>query len=241
MKKIILLAKEKKKCIVISGTVMILCLIIMMPKVYFSIMDSCAYEREHKMDKISFELSSDVKDIAMVGRLHDVLNSYYSKESVENTLLVQEEFFEVGENEGKISVSMSDGAWQTESMIKEAGIAQYVSLKDFQRFHFCVKSQNGRGIEQYELQGNQERLQLRWDNKTKKLLYLKYCAKDIDEIDEGEIYDFEKKYIQYMNLSLVEDWIYNNKKMVSRKAHLCVDFIVNRQKGVLELSWNIID
>ena len=98
---------DKKRYVMILGTIAVLCIVIMMPQIYFSMMDYYAYEKEHKMEKISFELSSDVKDIAMVQRLHEVLNSYYSEENMENTLLLQADFFQYVSEEENESVEVS--------------------------------------------------------------------------------------------------------------------------------------
>lgn len=232
---------NKKRHIVILGMITVLCIVIMIPHIFFFMMDYYAYEKEHKMQKISFELSSDVKDIAMVQRLHEVLNSYYSEEIPENDLLLEADYFQVFSEEEHVSVEVSDETKMVKSILKEAGLMQYISLKNFKGIYSCVKSKNHKGIEQYELKGRKERLELRWDSDRQKLLYLKYHGKSIKQAEEREIYNFQKKYIEYMNLSLVEDWVYNNQKMVSKKAHLSLDFQIDSQKNVLELSWNIID
>lgn len=230
---------NKKRHIVILGMITVLCIVIMMPHIYFFIMDYYAYEKEHKMQKISFELSSDVKDIAMVQRLHEVLNSYYSEESAENTLLLEADYFQVFSGENKMSVEVSDDKKMVRSILKEADLLKYIPLENFKGLYSCVKSKNDKGIEQYQLKGKKERLELRWDSDRQKLLYLKYRGKNIKELNEREIYDLQKKFIEYMNLSLVEDWVYNNRRMVSKKAHLSMGFETDNQKNVLELSWDI--
>lgn len=232
---------NKKRHIINAVMIVALCIVIMMPQIYFFMMDSYAYEREHKMEKISFELSSDVKDIAMVQRLHEVLNSYYSKEIPENTLLLEADYFQTFSEENHVSVEVSDNTEKVKSILKEAGLLQYISFKNFKGVYSCVKSINDKGIEQYQLKRKKEQLELRWDSDRQKLLYLKYHGKNMKELNEREIYDLQKKYIEYMNLSLVEDWVYNNRRMVSKKAHLSMGLEVDNQKNVLELSWNIID
>ena len=112
---------DKKRYIVILGTIVVLCIVIMMPHIYFSIMDNYAYEREHKMEKISFELSSDVKDITMVQRMHEVLNSYYSVQNVENTALLQADFFEIISDEDNVSFEVSYDTKMLKFILKEAG------------------------------------------------------------------------------------------------------------------------
>ncbi|MCI8955646.1 MAG: hypothetical protein HFG29_01505 [Eubacterium sp.] len=193
------------------------------------------------MEKISFELSSDVKDIAMVQRMHEVLNSYYSEQSIENTLLLQEDFFEAIGAQESVSVELSNNDKKVKSILKEAGFLQYIPLKILKKIHSCVKSKNDKGIVQYQLKGRKERLELRWDSDRQKLLYLKYRGEISKHAEERDIYDLQKKYIEYMNLSLVEDWVYNNRKMVSKKAHLSMEVRIDDQKNVLELSWDIID
>jgi hypothetical protein len=232
---------DKKRYVMILGTIAVLCIVIMMPQIYFSMMDYYAYEKEHKMEKISFELSSDVKDIAMVQRLHEVLNSYYSEENMENTLLLQADFFQYVSEEENESVEVSVNNKKIKSILKEAGFLQYIPFEDFKGGYSCVKSKSDKGIVQYQLKGQKERLELRWDSDRKRLLYLKYHGENIGRAEEREIYNLQKKYIEYMNLSLVEDWVYNNRRMVSKKAHLSLEFRIDKQKSVLELSWNIID
>lgn len=231
---------DKKRYIVILGTVIVLGIVIMMPQIYFSLMDYYAYEREHKMEKISFELSSDVKDIAMVQRLHEVLNSYYSEQSIENALLLETDFFQAIVDEENVSFEVLENNKKVKSILKEAGFWQYIPLENFKGVYSCVKSKSDKGIVQYQLEGRKERLELRWDSDRKKLLYLKYRGKNMKQAEEKELYDLQKKYIEYMNLSLVEDWIYNNRKMVSKKAHLSLELKIDNQKNVLELLWNII-
>ncbi|MCI9127019.1 MAG: hypothetical protein HFG28_07455 [Eubacterium sp.] len=232
---------DKKRYIVILGTIVVLCIVIMMPHIYFSIMDYYAYEREHKMEKISFELSSDVKDITMVQRMHEVLNSYYSVQNVENTALLQADFFEIIGDEDNVSFEVSYDTKMLKFILKEAGFMKYIPLKNFKGFYSFIKSKNNKGIVQYQLKGNKERLELRWDSDKQKLLYLKYRGKNVKQADEREIYEWQKKYIEYMNLSLVEDWVYNNRRMISKKAHLSTGLRIDNQKNVLELSWDIID
>ncbi len=240
MKKMICKTNKKRYVVILVGIV-ILCIVIMMPQIYFFMMDHYAYEREHKMEKISFELSSDVKDIAMVQRMHEVLNSYYSEQSIENTLLLQEDFFEAIGAQESVSVELSNNDKKVKSILKEAGFLQYIPLKILKKIHSCVKSKNDKGIVQYQLKGRKERLELRWDSDRQKLLYLKYRGEISKHAEERDIYDLQKKYIEYMNLSLVEDWVYNNRKMVSKKAHLSMEVRIDDQKNVLELSWDIID
>ena len=82
---------------------------------------------------------------------------------------------------------------------------------------------------------------MKLDNQTGKITEIKYHGKNIKKIGDEEIKEFEKEYIKYMNLALVDDWNYNNKKMISKKAHLAVEVAVYTKKNTLELTWKVVD
>lgn len=231
------MCKRKKKYMVAFFSILILCLIIMLPQIYFSVMDSYAYQRAHKMKNITFSLSSDVKDIAMVSRLHELLNSYYYEGDNENVFLIQ------GNQENQIIefTFLPVTAKEMKSILKKAGLLQYIDSKIFEEMEYCTKVLYGEEVVQYSLKGAGRELYLKYDNKTQKLYDVKYQGKGVGEIQDDEIYDLERKYIDYLNLSLVEDWNYNDKKMVSKKAHLSLEMSVAKRKNAFRLSWKLSD
>lgn len=212
---------------------LILCLIIMLPQIYFSVMDSYAYQRAHKMKNITFSLSSDVKDIAMVSRLHELLNSYYYEGNNGDVFLIQNNKTEI--------TFMPDIAKTIKSILKKAGLLQYMDAEIFTENSYCTKTEYGEELVQYSLKGADRQLDLKYDKKMQKVYDVKYRGKGVRKIRDDEIYDLERRYIDYLNLSLVEDWNYNHKKVVSKKAHLSLEMLVAKRKNAFELSWKLSD
>lgn len=64
-----------KKYSILIGILLILT-ISLLPKIYFVAADNLFYNKAHKTEKISFELNKDVRNIQMVKRLHEILESY---------------------------------------------------------------------------------------------------------------------------------------------------------------------
>ena len=173
---------DKKRYVMILGTIAVLCIVIMMPQIYFSMMDYYAYEKEHKMEKISFELSSDVKDIAMVQRLHEVLNSYYSEENMENTLLLQADFFQYVSEEENESVIEN----RKKIVVLGSGpirIGQGVEF-DYSTVH-AVKTIKEAGYEAIIINNNPETVSTDYTT-SDKLYFEPLCVEDVMNVIEME-------------------------------------------------------
>lgn len=224
--------KWKKKPISVVAAIVILCLIIMLPQIYFSVLDNYVYQREHKMETINFKLDSDVKNIKMVNRLHELQNSYYNSNSEQVVL-----------SEGEITniVLVPDDIKKLQSAFKKAKILQCIYDGDFSEFGYSAVHGNGKGLEQYQFKSTHTDLEMKLDNQTSKITYMKYHGKNVKDMGDEEISKLEKEYIKYMNLSLVDDWNYNNKRTVSKKAHLAVEVFVDTKENTLELAWRIVD
>lgn len=225
--------KWKKKPISAVVSIVILGLIIMLPQIYFGVLDHYVYQKEHKMEEINFELDSDVKNIKMVNRLHELQNSYYDNNSEQVVLLSGGEYPNIGLEPENIK--------KAKAAFEKAKIFQCIYKGDFSEFGYSEVHGNDKGLEQYQFQSTHTDLEMKLDNQTDKITEIKYHGKNIKKMGDEEIKEFEKEYIKYMNLSLVDDWNYNNKKMVSKKAHLAVEVAVDTKKNTLELTWKVVD
>lgn len=217
--------------------ILLLTSILMLPQIYFALMDSYAYEREQKMEKISFELSSEVKDIAMVNRLHQLLNSYYIENSVEDTFLVEVKQY----NANIVDISSNYNIGKVQKKIKKANFLKYINVDRMKNFNFIskIETDSNVGIERYILKNKKEFIEIKWDNKMNKIIYVKYQGKQAEKIRDKDIFKMEKEYLDDMNLSLIDDWNYNNKRMVSKKAHLALTFLHDVKRKTLQLKWEI--
>ena len=231
-REIVSMKKWKKKPISVVAVIVILGLIIMLPQIYFGVLDHYVYQKEHKMEEINFELDSDVKNIKMVNRLHELQNSYYDNNS-ERVVLCKGEYSDI--------VLEPENIKKAKAAFEKAKIFQCIYGGDFSEFGYSEVHGSGKGVEKYQFQSTHTDLEMKLDNQTGKITYLKYHGKNIKKIDDEEIRELEKEYIKYMNLSLVDDWNYNNKKMISKKAHLAAETVVDTKKNTLELTWKVID
>lgn len=73
---------------ILVGILLIL-IITLLPNLYFVTADNLFYNKAHKTEKISFELNKDVRNIQMVKRLHEILESYYGEESASEVYFIE--------------------------------------------------------------------------------------------------------------------------------------------------------
>lgn len=231
-----MLIKFRNTVFLILG-ILLLTSILMLPRIYFALMDSYAYETEQKMEKISFELSSEVKNIKMVSRLHQLLNSYYIENGVENIFLVAMEQYSAN----TVDISSNFKSGKIQKKLNKAGFLKYICADKIKDVNFITKieTDSNVGIERYIWKSDNEFIEIKWDNEMNKIIYVKYQGKQAEKITEKDIYKMEKEYLVYMNLSLIDDWNYNNKKMVSKKAHLALTFLHDVKSKTLQLQWEI--
>lgn len=228
---------EKVKNRVISG-VFLVCIIaiILAPANYFKIMDKVTYNRKRPMKNIVYSLDSDVKDVAMVQRIHTILNSYYLKSvNVVVCEQINEYEMETMTTEFSISRKMKNAI---DKLKKVEGLNTYLTtlysnITFSGQFASMLVTDNSEEVADYIFQIDSEKFVLTYDEKSNRIIKLGIYGGKKKRLTKEEKRKLQQSFLEYCNLTIVDDWYFNGENMISEKAHLKL-VITNEEQG-----WNL--
>lgn len=200
----------------ISAVIIILTFIT--PNILFKIEDMQSYRRVYSKTKIESKIDVQAQKIHLVKTIHSIEDGYLNLK-VNNMYGVS-----------KLIESEEMDALLTKCFL------EIQSLKDNNVIQKTIIN-NSRKINRYESQErvyndakkeytitqiylnieNQERINIEIEGKTGKILLYSSSIKEIEGIEEEKIL---KNYIEYLGLSIIDDWEYTNNMLVSEKAKL---------------------
>lgn len=211
--------------------------ILLSPVVYFQILDEVRYNRRQPMREITFSLDSDVEDVAMVQRIHEYLNSFYLS-SMHVTIFSSEDEGQPPysyniESDGDISVEMAEviERFQGVEELKEyfEPLVPYIEASR-QTVRFILQEETTSEIMKYEYDWQAKKLSLLYDNKSKRVIGMEYHGKKKSELTKEMRQKILKVFLEYCNLSIIDDWYFNGESMISQKAHLRL-YLENDKEG----------
>ena len=204
---------------ILVGILLIL-IITLLPNLYFVAADNLFYNKAHKTEKISFELNKDVRNIQMVKRLHEILESYYGEESAREVYFIEEVTDPDDKNMSQVvDVTMKNNNDKVVKSIKNNSVFSIICKEKINNRQFVAMETNTlQKIENFDITTKTGKITGKWDKKNNKLLSLEYEGSKINKLSKEDIVTLEKEYIKNTNLQLVDDWNYNSKKASSKKA-----------------------
>lgn len=234
--------KSYKNILLYTVYLLLIVVVVASPLLYFRVVDGIRYNKRQPMKKISYSLDSDVKNIAMVQRIHEYLNSYYIAES--NVT--------VFETEGDITFQLyvTEGAGIPEEMagnivklerihgLKEyfAPLDSYVHLTEqSERVTYEEEPHLTTDIIQYEYVWKSEKLSMIYDSRSNRIIGIEYNGKKETSFTKEEKHKLLQSFLEYCNLSIVDDWYFNGESMISEKAHL--KLVLDSEKGSFRLAF----
>lgn len=227
---------------ILVGILLIL-IITLLPNLYFVAADNLFYNKAHKTEKISFELNKEVKNIQMVKRLHEILESYYGEESASEVYFIEEVTDPDDKNMSQVvGVTMKKNNDKVVKSIKNNSAFSIICKEKINNRQFVAMETNTlQKIENFDITTKTGKITGKWDKKNNKLLSLEYEGSKINKLSKEDIVALEKEYIKNTNLQLVDDWNYNSKKASSKKAKLNLVVKYNYEKQSIRIYWKVAD
>lgn len=227
---------------ILIGILLILT-ITLLPNLYFVAADNLFYNKAHKTEKISFELNKDVRNIQMVKRLHEILESYYGKECSGEVYFIEEGTDSNDENLSQVvSITMENDTDKIVKSIKNNTAFSIICKEKIRNKQaFATETNTYQNVENFDITTKTGKITGKWDKKNNKLLSLEYEGSKINRLSKEDIVTLEKEYIKNTNLQLVDDWNYNSKKASSKKAKLDLVVKYNYEKQSIRIYWKVAD
>lgn len=234
--------KSYKNILLYTIYLFLIVVVVASPLLYFRVVDGIRYNKRQPMKKISYSLDSDVKNIAMVQRIHEYLNSYYLTTS--NVTV----FEAAGDTTFQLYVTEMVGA--SEELYKNIErLGQMEGLKDYflplNSYFYSVIHSDGviyeedteelSDIIQYEYDWKSEKLSMIYDRKSNRIIGVEYSGKKEVYFSKEEKRELLQSFLEYCNLSIVDDWYFNGESMISEKAHL--KLVLDSEKGSFRLAF----
>lgn len=207
--------------------VLLIVVVVASPLFYFHVIDGIRYNKRQPMKKISYSLDSDVKNVAMVQRIHEYLNSYYI--SASNVTIFEatgDTTFQLYVTEGgAISKELAENIKRLEQLegLKEyfLPLEPYIHLTEqSEEVTYEEDTKTTTDIIQYEYDWKTEKISLLYDNKSNRAIGIEYRGKKETVFTKEKKHKLLQSFLEYCNLSIVDDWYFNGESMISEKAHL---------------------
>lgn len=228
-------------------TVMLLVFIISIPGICFMMDDKKLYADSHTLSKVDFSLSSEIRDIPLVYRIHELLDSYYGEEystlsfeaNAESELLQEEVTIELQEG-SQIAQKYS----QIDGEMEFDKLTQYESLNRIFKVPTEQKNVNHTLAKRYEeydenmmevtvIYDDNWNLQYIYDTECEKILRITLSHVEGKKLNSEWKRKAMGEFITYLNLDILEDWYDNGDCIISNKAHLSLSFEENEEEWTL--------
>lgn len=217
--------------------------IVASPLIYFQVMDATRYNGSQPMREITYFLDSDVKNVAMVQRIHEYLNSFYLSAShvtiIQSANEAQTFLVDVGDDISKEMAGIIERLSQVEGL-KEylAPLAPYIQSFG-QSEQITFQEEPKEDIMEYEYHWQSEMLSLLYDSKSERVIKVKYQGEKKSELTKEKKQKLMGDFLEYCNLSIIDDWYFNGESMISEKAHL--KLVMDSDKDGWELGFALQD
>lgn len=230
----------------IAIAILVAAFILLAPIIYFRLMDCWYYEKPQKMKQITFALSSDVENIKMVTRLHELLGSYYTDGELEtfteeeiNVTIVEEGEVPVATSTDFAQIAILQKFCQEMKLFDELHMLDAFSQKNKKKENagYTILLEQRGQLQKYRYQSKENEAVIYYDKENSKVIKLEWKGEIPKQLDSEQVKQLQEDYIAYMHLDLVDDWYYNGQNMVSEKAHLAVTWKQN-EKG-LSLGYSV--
>ena len=215
--------------------------IVVFPLVYFQVMDERKYNGRQPMREITYSLDSDVEDVAMVQRIHEYLNSFFISAThitvFESVNEMQPFFLDMGDDVSKEMAGVIERLSKVEGLEEYfAPLAPYVQSFG-QSEQVIFEEELVAEITKYEYNWQSEKLSLLYDSKSNRVIGVEYHGEKKSELTKEKKQKLMEGFLEYCNLSIVDDWYFNGENMISGKAHL--KLVMDSDKDGWELKFEL--
>lgn len=218
------MSRKFTSVIIFLVSIIIIAGIFFFPLEYFRRQDNELIENSHSLGKVSFELDSDVEDIVLLQRIHNVIGSYYSDGELQipyHTLLL-------GDDNGDVYITIDDSDDINKAMQSVIGIPSVYELIDkilnvkilSKSIYSKVDDEVDEEYNLIDYSTDSGSVSLIFDRQTDKILQLTLNVNDAELLNGIDKKQLEMDWIEYLNLDIVGDWYYSDDKLISEKAHL---------------------
>lgn len=212
--------------------VLVIGVLVLLPLFYFKWTDQSLMSQTHKIGKMNYELSSDVKNIYMVQRLHNIINSLYSDNTEESqTIIIQEE----SAISGDYNIDLDEDFYQSECVdfqVQELRSYENIGQTLLEGFadingqisdHNDLLAQNKDSVIYYHFTSNNKKFSCKYDTASGKIIMMSISSNQVENISDEEKRKIYQEFLSYLNVTIVGDWYYSGERMISDKAHLALN------------------
>lgn len=203
-----------------------------MPQILFEMEDASRSKMIFKREKTGSKIDVQAENIYLVKAIHDMKEGRFY---VKIAPYKEVEVVEMSPKETISLVKQWEGTRLKEELekLQKDGILKNVEMHEnspmTQTEKWYHKEEKNY---QTDIFSNGEVL-AEVERKTGKCIMLSFPKEMLADLDKQEVM---KNYIQYLDLYIVDDWQFQNSKMVSQKAQLEVTLVMNEENCILEIG-----
>lgn len=202
-----------------------------LPEELFKMQESEVEMVVYRKEEAKNNLAIEVEDIYLVKAIHDrerknVIVEVGSSDSREK-VMIAESFSQEGEND----IEKEMLKLKEYDIINQFEVGQSFSVGVI---HKSYQSDNLRyRINRVSLNVHNSNYEMEMESKTGKILSILIEKGNLNTQIERE--ELMRNYIQYLDLYIIDDWVFENNMMKSEKAKLFVSLIENNEKYTLSI------
>lgn len=226
---------NKKSMVSIATIAIIVILIMISPLLVFRIYDHHLLSETYQVEKPKSKIDPDISKIYLVGAIH---NQYGSDNSYNA-------FWRLNQEQGNTKINFNDMVEELNQIIlllKPIGViipTDKINEIAQQSIFFTVME--NATIFRTAIHIDELTIVLDFNQYKKKITNLVLETTTVLNNDDPKIKEFLRKYIEYLGLHIIEDWVFSGNNAVSKSGDLRISFSEYRLKsGKQKLSCQVL-
>lgn len=217
-----------KNCFISIAAVIIGGFSLYAPKLYFNWKDRKILTQSFTREEITYHLDSNADDIYLVKLIHAMYHSNYSN-------IIHIDFWNNDKSDEDLSNSLETQVNELVcySILDESFAQQFISSR---KSPSLISLQNNNYIYDLSKSDHDSTIRIKIENKTTKILYLQIEGKNKTVFSNTDRKKIMERYIQYLNLDILNDWQYNGNNYYSDNAKLRVDIDLTDDRLFIKIA-----